>query len=247
MPRTPRWVGAKTIKEDPSSGDYSINGDSETYTLLYNGSVTALRAAKPARGAVVPGYTGFTVVDVKIKVLGAGLEGPGQMTVTLERENSGGISGGEDDQVTVEIDAGRLDKSIYQHKRFKDLSREQIANMQKVIENKETVPGPTFPGPVVEAVQKLYDRLARQQEGYFIASPTVRKVTTSVNKPTVGKIGIGTRTTDKPHPSAPDGYVWIKSADRATQTGRKGKWERTEVWDAADDWDEYIYGPQPGD
>jgi hypothetical protein len=44
-------------------------------------------------------------------------------------------------------------------------------------------------------------------------------------------------------PSTPAFYQFLKTADRATMTGRHTKWEQQEEWTGADSIDSDIYFP----
>jgi len=240
MANTPRWRGSKDIKLQPGFPKFFSRGDVEGYRLCYRGPFLTLKSQRPARGSQLQGYAGYYVEEVTIEPDGAGTAGPGTMLVTIASAVPGGTTSPADETV-IEIDAGSLEKSIYAHPEFKDIEKADIAKLKKALENKEPVPGPTLPGPLEGPLQKLADLLQRGTESYLVAAPIVRKTTTSHARPTIGAIGKGTRTTTKPHPAAPDGYQWLKTADKATQTGAKGKWERIEQWTGADVWDETLY------
>lgn len=242
MARTLRWRGSKAIHLQPGYPKFFSRADSEGYRLVYSGPYKTLMAQKPVRGQQLQGYPGYFLDELLIEPEGAGKDGPGLMSVTVSRiAPEPPVGGGSVDETEVEIDAGGLDKSIYACPAFADIDKETIAAIKKAVEANETIPGPTLPGPLEEEVQALADLLLKGQETFFVGSPQVRIVTTSHRKPTVGKVGRGTRTTDKPDPSAPDGYEWLKMADKATRTGRKGKWQRIQVWAGADEWAAIVY------
>jgi len=242
MPRTPVWKGSKQIHLQGDHPKFFSRGDSEGYRFRWEGPYKTLLAGKPKRGAVIAGFPGYYVEEVLVEPAGAGLDGPGIMMATATAIGVDGVATPED-QTVVEIDSGSLEKSIYAHPKLADLSPEDIAAVKKAMENKEPIPGPSVPGPLSEPLQKLADYLKKGGESWLVPAPVVQITTTSVNRPTVGAIGRGTRTTSKPHPAAPDGYVWLKTSDKAVQQGAKGKWERVQIWTGAEEWDEYFYGP----
>lgn len=243
MPRTPVWKGSKQIHLQADYPKFFSRGDSEGYRFRWEGPYRTLVAAKPQRGAVISGFPGYYVEELTIEPAGAGLDGPGVMMATATSVGVDGIATPED-QTIVEIDAGSLEKSIFSHPKIDGVvSKADIAAVKKAMENKEPIPGPSLPGPLTEPLQRLADYLQKGGESYLVPAPIVQITTTSVNKPSVGQTGRGTRTTSKPHPSAPDGWVWLKTADKATQSGSKGKWQRVQIWSAAEDWDAYFYGP----
>jgi hypothetical protein len=240
--KIPVWRGSKSVYLQGDYPKFFSRGDSEGFRFRWEGPYLTLLAQKPQRGAVILGYPGYYVEEVTVDPAGAGPSGPGVMMATATKVGVEGVATPED-QTIVEIDAGSLEKSIYSHPKLAGLSAIEIAAVKKAMEDKEPIPGPSIPGPLSEPMQKLADYLKKGGEGFLVAAPVVQITTTSVNKPAVGTIGRGTRTTTKPHASAPDGWVWLKTADKAVQQGAKGKWERVQVWSAAEEWDEYFYGP----
>ncbi len=235
------WKGSRAIHLQPGFPKFFERGDSEGYRFEWQGPYRTLMAQKPTRGSVIAGYPRWVVDEVTVEPLDAGTEGVGVMRATASSTVSGGTSSPEDDTI-VEIDAGSLEKSIYGHEKLAAVSAEDIAKVKKAVENNEPIPGPTLPGPLSEPIQKLADYLKKGGEGWLVAAPVVQITTTSVARPTVGAIGRGTRTAEKPHPAAPNGYIWLKTGDKALQQGAKGKWQRVQIWSAAEDWDEYFYG-----
>ena len=246
MPRKPRWTGHKAIKMDPNYPEYFRQGGNEGYRFAYNGPYRALLAAKPADGDQVKDFPGYYIGDLAIKPLGQGLDGAGVMTVTATSVVGGGTSTPEDQTVT-EIDSGRLEKSIFQHERFAGISVENVRILKKGIEEHTPLDELALVAPVPTSVPELYELLLRGQDTYIVSAPVVRITKTSSAFSGVDPVGVGTRTTDKPHPDAPDGLVWLTTASRATQTGRRGKWEKVTEKSGADEWTEIIYGEQPGD
>lgn len=236
-----KWKGSKAIHLQPEYPEYFERSDSAGFNFAYEGPYQTLVAQKPTRGSVLAGYAGYRVEEVRIKPKGAGVTGPGVMTFNIVSEGAAGA--GTTDETIVEVDAGQLQKSIYDHPAFDDLEDTDKAKVRKAVEDKKTEPPPLTPsGDNINQASNLFYRLIKGVESYLVAAPEVKKTTYSYTRPTVGAIGKGTRTTAKPDPSAPDGYQWLKTADRAVRQGRKGKWERIQVWTAADEWDELLYG-----
>ena len=249
MPRKPVWRGSKAIHLQPGYPEFLSRGDSEGFRFVWEGPYRTLLAQKPAKGAQINGYPGYYVDDILIKPREAGPDGPGVMNVSVVGMGSGGTATPDaavSDEV-VEIDAGSLDKSILTHPRFAQIPEKEVARIRKAVEDKAEAP-PEFDdigASWIDEAYKLFALLSKNVETYMVSAPVVTITTTSITKPGVGKIGVGTRTADKPHADAPDGYVWIKSGDRAIRQGAKGKWERIQSWMAADDWDITLYGPEP--
>ena len=76
-------------------------------------------------------------------------------------------------------------------------------------------------------------------ESYRLWAPVARQTLETYTLPTVNPCGV----IEAP-PSAigaPDGYVWQRSAQRATKTGRYGKWQQQQEWQGADSIDPDLY------
>lgn len=243
--KSPRWVGPKEARMDPNFPQYFTRGETEGYTLAYNGAYKTLMLGKPAKGSVIARFPGYYVSDVTVKPTGAGEDGPGMMTVTVESVVAGGTASPAD-ETKVSIESGRLEKSIYSNPYYNELGDEYKAEVRKAIDAGETTP------PPIEAVgdkptkaAKLFYKLVKGETHYVETSPVVTVTTFSYTQPEAGRTGRGTRTTAKPHPAAPAGYVWLKTVDDINQDGARGKWQRVQKWEAADDWDVDHYTIPP--
>lgn len=237
----PKWVGPKDTKLDPNYPQFFQRGDTEGYALAYNGPYQALLLGKPARGSVMARFPGYYVSEVNVKPLGAGEDGPGQMTFTVESVVAGGTSS-PTDETKVQIQSGRLEKSIYANPYYDELGEEYKAEMRKAIEAGETTPPPVdATGDKPTKAASLFASLIKGETHYVEAAPVVTITSFSFTRPTAGRTGRGTRTTEKPHPAAPDGYVWLKTVDDINQDGGRGKWQRVQSWEAADEWNPNHY------
>ena len=87
----------------------------------------------------------------------------------------------------------------------------------------------------------LFYSLIKGETHYVQAAPVLTLTTFSFTKPETGRIGRGTRTTEKPHPDAPEGYEWLKTLDDKNQDAPRGQWQRVQVWEAADSWNPKHY------
>jgi hypothetical protein len=81
--------------------------------------------------------------------------------------------------------------------------------------------------------------------------PIARKTSLTVEPPTVCVAGHRQTPTDFPAlPQRVDDagdlvdFAWFKTADRATRSGKKGKWERIEEWTGVVEIDEDLYPPE---
>lgn len=238
------WKGSKLIHLQPGYPDEVQTASGTKTILVFKGPYTTLRNTRPKIGQKMTGYGALTVEQTQVKPEAAGKTGPGILTVTLSTDTAPGdlvTNGGSD--VTVEIDAGQLQKSIYDNEAFSDLTPQDKAKVRKAVEeNKTEPPALEASGDNVNQASDLFYLLIGGTESYLCPAPTVKITTTSANRPTVGAIGKGTLTATKPDPSAPGGYKWLKTGDRAIRQGRAGKWERVEEWTGADEWSEVLYG-----
>lgn len=227
---------------DPNYPQYFQRGDTEGYALAYNGAYKTLLLTKPARGSVIARFPGYYVTEVNVKPNGAGEDGPGVMTFTVESVVAGGTSSPFDER-KVSVESGRLEKSIFTNPYYDGLSDAAKAMIRKAVD--EGVTPPDFaPGASAELkarARKLYSKLIKGNTHYVESAPVLTITTFSFLEPETGRTGRGTRTTEKPHPSAPGGYVWLKTVDDKNQDGARAKWQRIQKWEAADAWDEDHY------
>lgn len=235
---TPVWRGSRLLHLQPGYPEEDQASSGSKTTLVYRGPYATLRAQRPRIGQSVAGYAGLYVERTRIKPDEAGTQGPGTLTVTLSNESTPGDTIGTTNDVTVEIDAGQLAKSIFSHPTFDGVTAEARKQVEDLIEQGLPLPN----SDASATITKLYDLLLAGTDSYLIPAPTVKKTTTSATRPNVGAIGRGTRTTAKPDPAAPAGYEWLKTGDRALRQGRGGKWERIEEWTGADEWSTVLYG-----
>jgi hypothetical protein len=243
MAKTPVWRGSRLIHLQPGSLDEVQSSSGTKVVLAYRGPYITLRAQRPKIGQSISGYAGLTVEQTQTKPDGAGTNGPGTLTVTLSNETTppDAVSSGGSD-ITVEIDAGQLQKSVYDNPKFSGLTNEEKAKIRKAVEDNKTEPPALVPRDNnINLASDLFYLLIGGTDSYLCASPTVKITTRSALRPTVGAIGRGTRMTAKPDPAAPAGYQWLKTGDRAVRQGRGGKWERVEEWTGADEWSPILY------
>jgi hypothetical protein len=90
------------------------------------------------------------------------------------------------------------------------------------------------PVELSEKAQKLAEGFALGIEGYVDHAPVFRKITTYLNGyPPDSSAGMKQAPSMPAGSPGPSGYEWIKTADRAIQTGEKNRWDRVEEWTGA--------------
>jgi len=117
------WKGSKEIHLQPGFPKYTMRGDASVYRFRYKGPMAKLEKEQPTYGANVRGYPSlYRVEEVEIEPDAAGRNGPGTMTFSLVAETYGG-SGTAVGEEIVEIDAGGLEKSIFDNPAFAGLTK----------------------------------------------------------------------------------------------------------------------------
>lgn len=242
MPKQqPKWKGSRGIFLQPGYPAFYARGDSEGYRFAYRGPYKTLLASKPIRGTKVEGWGNYYVEEVDVKPDGAGQDGPGTLTFSTASVVAGGTANPED-ETKVSIESGRMEKSIYSCPAYADIPEAEITRIREAFESNKPIPifadiGATW----ITAAYRLFEYLNRGQDSYVLAAPTVTFVTYSYTQPITLRTGRGTRTTEKPHPSAPDGYQWLCTVCDINQDGGRGKWQRIVKWEAADEWAPFTY------
>jgi hypothetical protein len=87
--------------------------------------------------------------------------------------------------------------------------------------------------------QNLAKKKLRGQDSYRVWAPVVRETIQAPSLPSTNPCGIIENPPDAADP--PEGYVWQRSADRGTKTGRYGKWTEQREWQGADAIDTDLY------
>ena len=171
------------------------------------------------------------------------------MIVTLE---AGLVISIADSGVPVpkyEIEWSQVDKKIETHDRYKELTEAEFFLIQQALDAKTAAERTAFlaDDAFTDLMFELYSKKIKGQEAYSVWVPVLRRTTlwNGAHKATV----CGVRLTFSQIPTAlqaigPDGYVWMKTADRGTQSGRFGKHERQEEWSGFKTIDADIYSDE---
>lgn len=245
-------IGQIAIEEQPGSPKYRFAGNRAECLRTYKGRFLDLLARRPAAGTKMPDTGNLTVESVEIEpIAGDGVNRVGLMTVTLSDEDQ--AEGDNPEKPIYEVDWLEVERDIKTHPRYRTGAASALTNTDRAaILMWETEPdyvkraGYQFLNPVTNATvtlstnaQHLALRLLRGQTSYTTHVPVTRKVSYPLSIPQTNpcdKI-----QADKPFAAAPDDYEWISSADRATRTGKRGKWQRQQECIGADEIDADIY------
>ncbi len=215
-------------------------GEKGTTTSIEYVDVTAtLESAKPDIGDTWGDYLGV-VTSSYIEEL----ENTGKSTlfVDVTYEFQAGENGediGTLETVVYEIEWVMFQRSLFEHPRFEPLTTRDIVDIQKwrdeinptyrsAFQYEDKTQDPPYVD--LSPLARLFARgVLLGQESYEDYSPVIRKTSTYVNGlPPLSEAGL---KDDPPAiPNAPIGYEWRKSADRAIQTAKRNKWDKTEEW-----------------
>jgi len=244
---TPTWRGSDSIHEAPGSPHRRRNATEDKIIRTLRGPYGDLIAAEPDPGETMTGYTGYVVESVETFPDGAGVDGPGHTRIVLTIETPPVLTSTVA-EVIEEIEAGGLEKKleshpIYQPGGSKELEPSDLDAIAEWRAAPTAAARAAIYGAMTDNAKHFTAKLQRGVESYIVAAPVTRITTRSYNKPTVG--GIGVRLAAKPFDAAPNGYVWLKTADRAQRQGPAGKWERVQECTGADVWDTDLYPAAP--
>jgi hypothetical protein len=257
---TPVWKGSTKIEEQPGSPKYTESGSGEKVVRTFRGPYSTLFGTRPRKGGTMTGYDGFVIDEVYLEPDGAGPDGPGTMTVTLLKDDfitpitTGGTAG------VVEVEWTEIRKSLeeapmYNGAKFngakltdenvvRDDPEYTLAQLWDDIKNAGTrkTRDELFKNVTSanhrQLLAHLWKKHSAGQTDYVIFAPVVRTTTKSYTPPTSTKCG---KKVNKPAPTAPDGYEWMQSADRALKQGGNGKWERVREFTGVDKVDTDFY------
>ena len=260
------WKGSTAIHLQPGYPKYKGNTSGETVILVYGGPYQTLLVAKPFSGQVVNGFPYIPVSEVNVEPLGAGVTGPGTLTITLQQDN-GSTSSAVDDQ-TDELDWTELTRAIELHPRYNGtLAQGNGFGGTKLSTAAIILSGDSSATPLTSVWDQLKEAasisirnalVARIPDGssktlvleletkyhagttsYVMPAPLARRTIRSFN--IIPSTAMGKVTGNKPFPECPDGYVWLTTADRSLRQGKRSKWERILEWTGASYWDEELY------
>ena len=254
-PKLPVWEGSSDLTQCPDSPLTENDGDTDSLTVCYEGPHLVCLNAKPLKGQQLSEYPDAWVERSRVeKLRGA----KGRLTIYLFKP---GISveqpqGIQADVPFYEIDWVQLDRPIEMHPMFDAdfgkyaLTAEDYVHVQKwVDETDQTVRAnygfhPVEDDSVVtlsENATVLAKKKLRGLESYLEFTPVYRVTTKCLFKPLPSACGFieappGIEGTDYP-----EGYNWLKTAERAIRSGKRGKYELFREWTGCTIWDGDIY------
>ena len=253
--KTSLWRGSKEITESPDSPKWDFQINIISCVRTFYGPYATCLAKKPSynqKMADLGADSGLYVTNVKVNKQKGG---KGEMIVTLESLLI--ISSGETGQPPkYEREWSQVDRKLEAHPRYTlgglcVLSTQDLVQIGKWEDEKNGDLRAVGKFTDIGGTQTLsanaqdfaYRRL-KGQDSYSQWVPILRKTKLWLGAPPATKCGI--RLTRSLLPTdvqfiAPDGYIWMKTADRSNQTGIHGRTERAEEWTGFDKVDADIY------
>ncbi len=237
------------MREVVGSPKLTFGVDEIAGTRTFRGLFEDLLEVVPKRGGK---YEDLPVDDLCVVnvVLEGQPGGTGEMTVSLSNK-----LGGSENNYSLEVEWGLLEKALETHPLFKDVTEADRAMMDAWMKlgikyNKRRqagqAPRPEIndPDPDNDAhwatMTGLGVKFARLKlkgvESWSMPAPVIRQTRVLSSYPATTRCGkISTP------PVSISGYVFLKTADRAARDGSSGGWKRIEEWTGAEEWDTDLY------
>ena len=254
---TPTWRGSRNVTEVPDSPDILYSNDKDTCTRVFHGPYADVMRAVPLRGQSMRGIpAAFTVETVRV-VHAKG--GKGIMTVTLNAAPTTSSSNSDSNnpvtEPEVEIDNVQLERPIEKHPRYKTVTEDDLALISEYFsasKDRRAAIMRFFSGSADhDLALELLKHKIRGVESYLLFPPVVKRTAEYRRLPATEKCGailtasaLKAKLNGEPVPS---GFEYMKTSDRASRTGRHGRYKRTEEWTGAQVWDRHLYVNVPAE
>jgi hypothetical protein len=256
-----RYIGDVSPQKAPESGRVEVpSSGARVYTEITVGKLADLKPLLPARGARV------TIDGVPCRVFQAELEpakgGMARLTVRGRPDKAAssgklrpesGRPAEETEKFSVEM--AQVEKPLLTHPRYRDVAeavgmwRDEadatLRNAYKYVDDSGAEQ------TLSQLGQEAAGKIMRGVESYLVWAPVIRRSTAGLRHATVGQ-GMGKIHTGTPNIdgiSVAGSWKWLKTGDSAETYWTedvKGddveRCSREELWTAADDWDEDLYG-----
>ena len=236
------WRGARGLKEAPSSPSLDFTPEKILCTNVYAGPYETCLAKRPKQGTVCSTPLGsFKLASLKI-VRAPG--GRGIMTITSEHANDDCLAiDGLIRDYEEEIDWAVVEKAIEEHPRYalvEDETSEQAVltadDLELVRQYFDTTSSAerkkqrkVLKDGTTASKKRAYELLLKKLrvESYNVYVPVVRRTSESLQPPVTRACG---KRETPPTKKYPQGYEYLKTADRGSRSGPKGRWRRSEEW-----------------
>jgi hypothetical protein len=221
--------------------------DDSTYTttIEYIGLDSTLRVASPAKGTVWGEYYGVVTAEDIDPLPGTSYS---VLTVVCARKfdtSGGGTGTKQTNETTYEIDWADVQRSMFEHPKFAEgganvLSVEDKAQIEswKKMDRADykaqyfyyTTTQEAGITATLSANAQLFAKGILLGVEYFIEKvPVARRSDTYVNGPPPAGTS-GRKEIPTGFPNLPNGYEWIRDADRALRAGGQNAWTNDTTW-----------------
>lgn len=230
-----QYKGNTAVREAWESGQRT-SANSDTIQQIKKGKYADLLGIMPAKGAEL--ITGFEVVTARLVPRRGKM---GELTIDLiQKQPPSGVSKPVGSlRSTIETDMVQLEKSILTKKGLSDgtppkveLWRASSADLRAKFKYNED--GETY--DLDEEAKKFAKLILKGTESYLAFYPVVSRTTIWAARKDPTNFG----TINTPPVTVPGTWVYLKTADRCSQTSDK-TYTQTEQWTGAEEWSTDLY------
>jgi hypothetical protein len=243
--QTSVWKGSRAVREAPDSPDFDFADGVNSCERIFVGPRDVLLATRPAIGEAMEGIPADYLVErVRIKPGRGGKTG--RMMVSLKSDFGGSSTPGlQAGQWVNEVEWAEAELPLIQNARYAAEDGEKYLTDDDLdaIREWERQGRPSLAlfeyeeSSSWDNAKDYMGKIMRGREVFRAAFPICRRTRTVRGTVTSGAGYIQ----DCPIAEKPDGYLWFKSADRCTKTGRNGKWIQFQEWTGFEDIDTDLY------
>lgn len=253
------WLGSTDLTQTPDSPE-KVYGQTNQFVYHYEGPYATCEAAVPAYGSTHVA-SGLPVIQARTSKQEGG---KGRLSITVETPDFLPSGGGTRVTETYEIDWVTIEKPLEDHPRYASGGASELTAQDRVdvqlwqaqadfaaSENKPLYKynkytsfsfgeGSSWTTITLSAnAQHLATRLLKGQTTYRASQPVARISSLHDSEPSTAPCN--TYRTTKPFTACPSDFVWLKTTDRATRTGRSGRWVRNIEYMGIKDLDTALY------
>lgn len=243
----PRWRGSRQVTEVPTSPDILFSNDKDVCTRVFEGPYAAVMTARPSRGQTMTGIPSTFIVETVRIVHAKG--GKGIMTVTLNAPATLQLSGATNDPITepdVEVDWTQLEKKIETHPNYDQVTEGEWLLIQEYFTTSDAARRAAIEALITDAFAlQLLEKKKDSVEAFLMFVPVVRRSREYRALPATEDCGVifsaSELSSELQGEPVPEDFVYLKTADRVTRSGRHGNYKRSEEWTGAEQWDTDLY------
>lgn len=249
-----RWIGSREITEMPTSPEMSF-GEEDEIIYSYEGPYDKCVTDAPRRGDVVKNLWVLTSRVTKME------GGKGRIVVNCSTVSVPKPEPEAEILEVYELDWATHEKALIEHPRYQEGGAEVLTNddranliawrnqpapeekaMFRYPDNFDFVSGEASSKELSGNAQAYAGKILKGTEAYKVSTPVARISSLLVSHPNTSPCD--RYRTSVPFEGCPAGYTWLKVADRALRTGRKGQWTRSVEYQGFVDLDTDLYSQE---